>query len=66
MDELEKTLIAKARSLHESIYPCAQKEYLTDCFTVQGNQLFFWFNTKDHSTHVMIEKIAESSRGPGH
>lgn len=66
MGEREKKLIARALGKHERIFPCAQKQCMTDCFTEIGDQLFFWFNTEDNSTHVITENISELSRRPLH
>ena len=58
MSEVELGLLKKALEAHEKIFPCGETSLLEDCFTKTGEKLFFWFNTEDHSTHVVehIEK----------
>jgi hypothetical protein len=53
MNELKNRLISKAQEIFIKIYPCGGKRDLTDCFTVIGNKLVFWFNTEDQSTHLL-------------
>ncbi len=53
MNDLERQMIRKAAKKHNKIYPCAQKQQLSDCFTRHENQVFFWYNTEDQSTHVI-------------
>lgn len=48
-----RTLLRRARARHNTIYPCAGKTRLEDCFTVCNNQCIFWFNTGDDSTHIL-------------
>lgn len=50
-------MIKKAEKLHKKIYPCAAKTHLDECFTNNKDFLFFWYNTEDHSTHVITEAI---------
>lgn len=57
MSDLKKKLIQKALRKHKKIYPCFEKNRLDSCFTLEKNELLFWFNTKDHSTHIMSAKI---------
>ena len=57
MDELKLRLINRASKRHRKIFPCSHKEHLTDCFTMQDNLLFFWYNTEDQSTHVLIDEV---------
>jgi hypothetical protein len=58
MNELKKKMIETARSKHPQIYPCASGETLEDCFTIEDNTVIFWYNTEDHSTHLLVEKLA--------
>jgi len=57
MNKLKKQLIKKARDRFEKIAPCPTRETLDESFTVENNNLLFWFNTEDKSTHVLAEKI---------
>jgi hypothetical protein len=58
MNELKKRMIERARREHRAIFPCATRSSLDDCFTVEENEVYFWYNTEDHSTHILIEKYA--------
>ncbi len=57
MSRKKKKLIQKARSLYNKISPCGAKRTFEECFTLSENTLFFWFDTEDHSTHILTEKI---------
>ena len=57
MNLLKEKLVSQARSKYEEIYPCSDIEDLSECFTVIDNTVFFWFNTKDCSTHVLSAEI---------
>lgn len=57
MDEIKDYMIFQATQLYKEIYPCRSKTDLSDCFTTEGNQVFFWFNTSDESTHVLIASL---------
>jgi hypothetical protein len=52
-------LINQAIMIYKKIYPCGNKRNLFDCFTQIGNSILFWFNTEDHSTHLLKAKIKE-------
>ena len=52
------SLMNQAWSLHEEISPCSGKDSLHECFTVLGNRLCFWFNTPDHSTHILTADLS--------
>jgi hypothetical protein len=56
MTERHDKLIAKAIEQHSTIFPCADRTELTDCFTTVGNKILFWFNTADQSTHVLADE----------
>jgi hypothetical protein len=63
MDDLKLKLILQAKKLYNHIDPCGNKDTLYECFTINENKLIFWFNTKDHSTHmikVSLENIFET------
>ena len=39
------------------ITPCGNRsEFDKSDVTVEGNKIIFWYNTKDHSTHVLLMK----------
>jgi len=53
MNDLKQNMIRKAVRRYKNIAPCSPRRSLDDCFTVEENKLYFWFNTEDHSTHVL-------------
>ncbi|MBN1307991.1 MAG: hypothetical protein JXA18_08750 [Chitinispirillaceae bacterium] len=58
MNDLKHTMISKAVEIYTDIYPVITKYDLRDCFTTEGNELVFWFNTADESTHVLTTRIS--------
>jgi hypothetical protein len=60
MEALKIKLLNKAIIRHGNINklsPVGGKKTLADCFQVQGDHLFFWYNTPDNSTHIVKEEI---------
>lgn len=53
MNEMQNKMILEAKQSFKAIYPCGQKKELSECFTQMGDQLLFWFNTDDQSTHII-------------
>lgn len=53
MNEIQQKMISQARRQYQQIFPCATKNSLRECFTVEGKRVFFWFNTADETTHVL-------------
>lgn len=60
MDKTKESLINKAYRMYKTIYPCGRRRSFADCFTYYGNKILFWFDTEDHSTHMLTGEI-----GPG-
>lgn len=58
MNEIQKRMIDRARKQYKQIKPCGDNNNLYECFTIEGNLVFFWFNTPDKSTHVLTEKLS--------
>jgi hypothetical protein len=58
MNKLKEQLISKAKDRFKNISPCPTRETLDQSFTIEENNLYFWFNTDDKSTHVLAEKIS--------
>jgi hypothetical protein len=58
MNKLKQKMIKQARDRFTRIAPCATRETLDESFTVEKNNIYFWFNTEDKSTHVLAEKIS--------
>jgi hypothetical protein len=61
VNELRTRLIEQARNRHKRIYPCANQADFEECFTITGNRLMFWFNTEDHSTHLVVADCDEAA-----
>lgn len=53
MNVIKKKAIKKAMKLHGPISPCSGRQKLSDCFTVEVNGLYLWFNCEDNSTRVV-------------
>ena len=58
MNEIKQNLINRAKKQYKAIYPCSTKRKLRDCFTVEENQMIFWFNTEDDTTHILTHDVA--------
>ena len=54
MTDVERSLIRKATEIHATIYPCPPQKDFAHCFTRDNGKVYFWFNTHDKSTHVVI------------
>lgn len=57
MNHLKQELIESAKRIHTRIFPCKNYTDVEECFTVEGSQLLFWFNTEDNSTHLLTKEI---------
>ena len=57
MNDLKKNMIRKAQRRYKNIAPCARRRSLEDCFTVEEDKIYFWFNTEDQSTHVLAAEM---------
>ena len=57
MNELKQQMIQKAVKKHSNIFPCSSCRTFEECFTVESNNVIFWYNTEDNSTHLMVEKL---------
>ncbi len=58
MNKMKTDLISEARDHYSVIFPCGDKVSFDECFTSNGDQLLFWFNTEDQSTHVMTKTLS--------
>lgn len=56
MKNLKKQLIKTAQEKFGSITPCSNHTF-DSSFSIVDGKLFFWFNTKDHSTHTTSVRI---------
>jgi hypothetical protein len=50
-------LIERAKAKYGDIYPCDKKSQWDECFSRENGQVIFWFNSKDHSTHIEKENM---------
>jgi len=57
MSHTQKELLEQARQLYGKIYKVAHRKTWRECFTCEYGYLIFWFNTRDHSTHVLKERV---------
>ena len=55
---IKEMLMERARKRYKRIYPCSRSRKFKDCFTRYNRTLYFWFDTKDHNTHVIFEKLS--------
>jgi hypothetical protein len=56
MNDQQQRLFEKAKTKNGAIYPCRGKNECKECFTQDHGKIIFWFNNKDDSTHVEIER----------
>jgi hypothetical protein len=54
MNEIKQKLISQALEKYSDILPCATRTSLDECFTLEGSRVFFWFNTMDCTTHLIV------------
>jgi hypothetical protein len=59
MTELEAKLMSQANAIHDKIFPCASRKEFDYCFTRENDQLFFWYNTEDQSTHMIAADMRQ-------
>ena len=59
---MEERLVRMAVRKNKAIYPCGQKTGFASCFTRDRGRMLFWYNTIDHSTHVVCAKILRAKR----
>lgn len=57
MSDIERRMIRQAERKYKKIFPCCHKESFSECFTRVENRVLFWFNTEDHSTHVLSKEL---------
>jgi|GEM_PF-1625592 hypothetical protein len=54
MTDLETKLMKRAAAIHDRIFPCASQHGFDQCFTREEGKLYFWYNTGDDSTHLLV------------
>lgn len=57
MEQAKYAMINEAKKTYKKIYPCSNRKSLSDCFTIEGDLLLFWFNTADNSTHLISSAL---------
>ncbi len=57
VEALKKNVIERARRDYVYIYPCVPKQSLEECFTIEKGKIYFWFNTEDRSTRIIMEPL---------
>jgi hypothetical protein len=55
MSDQQSKLIERAKTKYGAIYPCHGKSQWNECFTWENGRVIFWFNSRDHSTHIEME-----------
>lgn len=58
MENIKQKLIERAIERHSKIFPCGNRNTLSECFTIHGETLVFWYNTEDNSTCVVYETLS--------
>jgi hypothetical protein len=61
METIQNSMIEQAQRQFKTIYPCGLKKSLTECFTRHNNHIIFWFNTEDHTTHMLTSDVTSVS-----
>ena len=56
MGNAQLNLISKAKQKYGSILPCGRNSTWAHCFSAYKGKLYFWFNTDDNSTHVVMDE----------
>ena len=60
MSEEKIELIQLAFRKYENITPCGKRESFAECFTRLDDELMFWFNTEEGSTHMVKTSIMKT------
>jgi hypothetical protein len=60
METMYEKLINRAKEKHGVIFPCTIGHSWHDAFTIWENNLLFWYNDEDNSTHVESLEIKEA------
>jgi hypothetical protein len=59
MSDQQLKLIERAKAKYGVIYPCYGKSQWNECFTRENGGIIFWFNSRDHSTHIEKECLSD-------
>jgi hypothetical protein len=62
MNEIKEQLVLHARNKYLKIYPCGKGKKLEDCFTIEKDRVYFWFNTVDESTHLAVSSNSSGTQ----
>lgn len=57
LTQIEEAMIGRAIARHGVIEPCGSFNTFNECFMDYPNGKTFWYNTEDHSTHVVREFV---------
>jgi hypothetical protein len=60
MKEIKERMVQQAVAQYRSIFIPPHKTSFSECFSFENNTLIFWFNTEDHSTHLLAERPANT------
>lgn len=64
-DEQMDSMFVKAVKKYGKIKVCGDSSSHYDNFTVHNDEVTFWFNEENNSTHIMVEKIDEQNNRKG-
>ena len=57
LEEIKQTMVQEAQSTFGKVHLCKRCRTLDDSFTMFDNQLIYWFNTEDDSTHIITRVL---------
>lgn len=66
MNKQKIELYRKALKKFSKIYPVGSHDTFEKCFTTFRGNLYFWFDTPDHSTHLISEKLRSFQKSAEH
>lgn len=56
--EIKSDMIKEALKKHKRIHPASVYRTIDECFTIEENKIFLWFNTEpDFSTKLLEREI---------
>lgn len=56
IDEIKKSMIEEAIEIHKRIYPAPPDREIHECFTIEDDRIFLWFNTEPDFTTKMLQR----------
>jgi hypothetical protein len=56
MSKNQRKLVLRATKKFGRIRPCGNRMAFSECFSLEGDRLLFWYNALDGSTHLEINE----------